>query len=76
MVKLCLYMATKNRLFSLDEEAIDYIEAIPKNKRSETIRESLKLHKKLNGIVINQPKPKEIVNSTPKKIPKMEVTFL
>ena len=38
-------MATKSRLFSLDNECDDYLNTIPKQKRSETVREALKLHK-------------------------------
>lgn len=38
-------MATKSKLFSLDDETNQYIETIPKNKRSATIREALLLHK-------------------------------
>ena len=38
-------MPTKSKLFSLDEESNNYIETIPKNKRSAAIREALLLHK-------------------------------
>lgn len=50
-------MVTKNRLFSLDDEALSYIETIPKNKRSQTIREGLKLHKFKHRIEKNEEKP-------------------
>ena len=38
-------MTVKSKLFSLDDEANQYIETIPKQKRSEVVREGLKLHK-------------------------------
>ena len=38
-------MVNQNRLYSLDDETLAYMESIPKNKRSKTIREALKLHK-------------------------------
>ena len=50
-------MVTKNRLFSLDEESIEYINSIPRNKRSQTIREGLKLHKFQHRTVKNITNP-------------------
>ena len=38
-------MVNQNKLYSLDDETLAYIETIPKNKRSQTVREGLKLHK-------------------------------
>ena len=38
-------MVNQNKLYSLDDETLAYIETIPKNKRSKTVREALKLHK-------------------------------
>ena len=38
-------MVNQNKLYSLDDETLAYMESIPKNKRSKTIREALKLHK-------------------------------
>ena len=38
-------MGFKNKLYSLDDETLSYIETIPKNKRSQVVREGLKLHK-------------------------------
>jgi len=61
-------MSTRNKIFSLDNEACEYIETIVKSKRSETIRQALKLHKKQNGIVKN--------TQISKKEPKMEVIYL
>lgn len=34
-----------SKLYSLDDESLNYMESIPKNKRSQTVREALKLHK-------------------------------
>ncbi len=36
---------TKSKLYSLDNETLDYIESIPKSERSKTVREALLLHK-------------------------------
>lgn len=38
-------MVTKSRLFSLDDDSNNYIESIPKQERSQVVREGLKLHK-------------------------------
>ena len=38
-------MVNQNKLYSLDDETLAYIQTIPKNKRSQTVREGLKLHK-------------------------------
>lgn len=38
-------MVTKSRLFSLDDDSNSYIESIPKQERSQVVREGLKLHK-------------------------------
>ena len=38
-------MARQNKLYTLDNETLAYIESIPKSKRSQTVREGLILHK-------------------------------
>lgn len=38
-------MVNRSKLYSLDDEALNYLETIPKNLRSQTVREALKLHK-------------------------------
>ena len=38
-------MTNKSMLFSLDYDTIEYIESIPKTKRSLVVREALELHK-------------------------------
>ena len=38
-------MVNQNKLYSLDEETLAYIESIPKKERSKTVRDALKLHK-------------------------------
>lgn len=38
-------MVNHSKLYSLDNETLDYIESIPKKERSKTVREALKLHK-------------------------------
>lgn len=38
-------MVNQNKLYSLDDETLAYIQSIPKNDRSKTVREALKLHK-------------------------------
>ena len=50
-------MATKSRLFSLDDEANGYIESVPKQERSQVVREGLKLHKFQHRVVKNTKKP-------------------
>ena len=50
-------MTTKSRLFSLDDESNGYIETIPKQERSQVVREGLKLHKFQHRAVKNTKKP-------------------
>ena len=38
-------LVNQNKLYSLDDETLAYIQTVPKNKRSQTVREALKLHK-------------------------------
>ena len=38
-------MVNQNKLYSLDADTLAYINTIPKNKRSQTVRDALKLHK-------------------------------
>lgn len=55
-------MANYNKLFSLDPETIEVIEALPKTKRSEFVRKGIKtLHQmELNGeSSIKRPKDLE-----------------
>lgn len=47
-------MVNQNKLYSLDDETLAYIETIPKNKRSKTVRDALKLHKLQHGIKNNE----------------------
>ena len=42
-------MTTKSRLFSLDDESNGYIESIPKQNRSQVVREGLKLPDRYAG---------------------------
>jgi len=60
-------MVSKSRLFSLDEESNGYIETIPKQARSQVVREGLKLHK-------FQHRDKKDVKNTEK--PKAEVKII
>ena len=50
-------MVTKSRLFSLDDESNGYIESIPKQNRSQVVREGLKLHKFQHRIEKNTQTP-------------------
>ena len=38
-------MTNKSMLFSLDFDSLEYLETIPKTKRSLVVREALELHK-------------------------------
>jgi hypothetical protein len=38
-------MAKQNKLYTLDNETLNYMETIPKSKRSQTVREAIILHK-------------------------------
>lgn len=38
-------MVNQSKLYSLDSETLEYIQSIPKNERSKTVRDALKLHK-------------------------------
>ena len=38
-------LVNQNKLYSLDDETLAYIQSIPKKERSKTVREALKLHK-------------------------------
>lgn len=51
-------MVNYSKLYSLDEESIQIVDSLPKSKRSEFVRESIKLNhnQKINGI---EPKEEE-----------------
>ena len=38
-------MVKQNKLYTLDNETLSYMETIPKSKRSQTVREAIILHK-------------------------------
>lgn len=50
-------MVNQNKLYSLDDETLAYIESIPKSERSRTVRDALKLHKYQHRIEKNTINP-------------------
>lgn len=58
-------MTNYNKLHSFDEESIKILESVPKQKRSEFVREGVKL---LHTTKLNE--------NTPKETPKPQVRFL
>ena len=52
-------MTNKSMLFSLDYDSLEYLESIPKTKRSLVVREALELHKyRHRPVNTTQPTPK------------------
>lgn len=59
-------MAKYNRLFSLDKDTEEFLDTIPKMKRSEVVREGIKLYKNLK-------KEQEIKKNPQKPRPEVKI---
>ena len=59
-------MAKYNRLFSLDKDTEDFLDTIPKMKRSEVVREGIKLYKNLK-------KTQENIKKSQKPLPEVRI---